>query len=300
VSRRWIQQRERGTPFALELILWIAKRLGRRWTRPLLYPLTGYFLLTARDQRRASRDYLQRVFGHKPRWWHIARHFHCFAATLLDRVYLLTDQHQYFDIKVHNAETLMKRVRLSQGCVLLGSHLGSFEVLRALAVKQHFPLKVLMYRAHNQVIIRLLDALDPEVAGTVIPLGEPDALLKASEYIQQGYLVGMLGDRIGASDKVTYCRFLGAETAFAAGPLLLAATVKAPVILCFGLYRGSNRYDIHFELLAEQVTLNRRHRAEETQRLMERYVERLEHYVRHTPYNWFNFYDYWRKDLSSP
>jgi predicted LPLAT superfamily acyltransferase len=26
---------------------------------------------------------------------------------------------------------------------------------------------------------------------------------------------------------------------------------------------------------------------------MRRYVERLEHYCRLAPFNWFNFYDYW-------
>jgi predicted LPLAT superfamily acyltransferase len=28
--------------------------------------------------------------------------------------------------------------------------------------------------------------------------------------------------------------------------------------------------------------------------LLLRYVERLEHYCRLAPYNWFNFYDFWR------
>jgi len=26
---------------------------------------------------------------------------------------------------------------------------------------------------------------------------------------------------------------------------------------------------------------------------VQKYVERLEHYCRLAPYNWFNFYDYW-------
>jgi predicted LPLAT superfamily acyltransferase len=28
--------------------------------------------------------------------------------------------------------------------------------------------------------------------------------------------------------------------------------------------------------------------------LFQRYADRLEHYCRVAPYNWFNFYDFWR------
>ena len=50
-----------------------------------------------------------------------------------------------------------------KGAILLGSHLGSFEVLRALGVMERsFPLKVLMDTAHNQNITRFFDALNPD------------------------------------------------------------------------------------------------------------------------------------------
>jgi predicted LPLAT superfamily acyltransferase len=35
-------------------------------------------------------------------------------------------------------------------------------------------------------------------------------------------------------------------------------------------------------------------RAEEIDKMMRRYVARLEHYCRLAPYNWFNFYDFWK------
>ena len=66
-----------------------------------------------------------------------------------------------------------------------------------------------------------------------------------------------------------------------------------PVILFFGLYRGGKHYEIYFEHFADDVILNRDHRAEDIQNWMQRYVERLEHYARLAPYNWFNFYPFW-------
>jgi predicted LPLAT superfamily acyltransferase len=77
---------------------------------------------------------------------------------------------------------------------------------------------------------------------------------------------------------------------------LLAALTGCPVILFFGLYRGNNRYDAHFELLAERIDLDRCHRQEQLAEWAQRYADRLEHYARLAPYNWFNFYDYWAED----
>jgi predicted LPLAT superfamily acyltransferase len=75
----------------------------------------------------------------------------------------------------------------------------------------------------------------------------------------------------------------------------LASILKVPVILFFGHYRGDNRYEVHFELFAEAVTINRRYRDQEVQQWTQRYADRLEHYCRLAADNWFNFYDFWEE-----
>jgi predicted LPLAT superfamily acyltransferase len=291
---RWTALPERGTPTSLRVIAWIAVRIGRGAARLLLYPVTLYFLITARAARRISYQYLKRGRGSSARFWHVFRHFHCFAATILDRVYLLRGEFERFRVTVHGKELLQRQIETGKGSILLGSHLGSFEVLRALGVMQRgFPLKVLMDTVHNQNITRFFDALNPRIAGTVIAPDRPDTLIRVKESLDSGYFVGMLGDRVFGGDKTTQCQFLGAPATFPAGPILLAAMMRCPVILFFGLYRGGNRYEIYFEHFADVIALERDRRAEETQLWMQRYAERLEHYARLAPYNWFNFYPFW-------
>ena len=174
-TRRWTDLPERGTPTMLRLIHWTATAVGRWAARLLLYPTTLYFVLSAHTARRMSYQYLKRVRGRPAHSWHVFRHFHCFAATILDRVYLLTGAFHHFEIKFHDREILHQQVESGQGCILLGSHLGSFEVLRALGVtRAEFPLKVLMDVVHNENITRYLDALNPEIASTVIVPDRPD------------------------------------------------------------------------------------------------------------------------------
>jgi predicted LPLAT superfamily acyltransferase len=293
-AESWTALPERGTPASLQLVGWIATHIGRWAARLLLYPITFYFVITAKAVRQISYEYLKRVQGDSFHWWHVFRHLHCFAATILDRLYLLRGEFQRFDVKIHGKEILYLQMEQGQGCILLGSHLGSFEVLRALGVIQrNFPLKVLMDTSHNRNITRFFDALNPVVAGTVIAPDRPDTLLAIKESLDAGFFIGTLGDRLASGDKTTRCQFLGAPAAFPIGPIVLAATMRCPIILFFGLYRGGNRYEIYFEHFASEISLDRNRRAEEIQRWVQRYADRLEHYTRSAPYNWFNFYPFW-------
>ena len=293
-SPRWVELPERGTPALLRLTGWIALHIGRLPARLLLYPITLYFVLTGNAARAASRDYLSRVRNRPARWWQVFRHFYCFAATILDRVYLLKGEFDQFEVTVHQREILHRQIETGRGCILLGSHLGSFEVLRALGVtQQEFPLKVLMDIEHNEHITTFLDSLNREIAATVIVPDRPDTLLRVKESLDAGYLIGILGDRPISDGKTTQCDFLGARATFPAGPILLAAMMHCPIILFFGIYRGGNRYDIYFEKLADEVILNRERRTEEIQLWVQRYVKRLENFALLAPFNWFNFYPFW-------
>jgi predicted LPLAT superfamily acyltransferase len=280
----------------LHLIRWIALHLGRGTARLVLYPITLYFLLFTPLARRASRNYLQRVSEQPVRWWHIARHIHHFSATILDRVFLLTGKFSKLDIQVHGLDLVEKQLALGNGCILLGSHVGSFEVLRALAISKHqIPVKILMQEEHNEMITRLLHALNPVIADSIIQLGRPDVLLEVHEYLQQGYLIGMLGDRVVDSHKTTRCKVLGAEATLPTGPMLAASVLAAPIVLFFGIYNGGNRYDIYFEEFSDKISISRKDRDHDLQYWVQKYSDRLTYHAQQSPYNWFNFYDFWGK-----
>ena len=87
--------------------------------------------------------------------------------------------------------------------------------------------------------------------------------------------------------------FLGGEAAFPRGPFRVAMLLQRPVVLMAGVYRGGNRYEVFFEVLATPPESRPRDGEAWVDAAMRRYVERLEHYCRDAPYNWFNFYDFW-------
>jgi len=293
IKERWVSQRERGSPRLIRLIAWIGLRLGRPPARLLLYPITLYFLLFSATSRRASRDYLPRVLGRRATLRDLFRHHHCFAATVLDRLFLLAGQHQRFEVTLHGEEAIAGPLAGGRGCILLGAHLGSFEVLRTLGQARELPVNILMYEKNAAKVNAVFDALNPAMKQRVIPIGQPDSLLAVKECLARGELVGILGDRRVDGEKTVTCRLLGGEVALPAGPVLLASLLHAPVVLCFGIYRGGRRYDLHFETLAERLELPRGQRMEAAAQWMQRYADRIEGQCRRHPFNWFNFYDYW-------
>ncbi len=299
----WKQRPEGGGRFAIWLIRSVGRHGGRALGRACLYPITAYFLARRGPERRASRQWLSRIDGRPASLLAVARHIHTFAATILDRIFLLSGQLHRFDIRVHGLEQLEGRLDAGRGVLLFGSHLGSFEVLRVLARNRpDVGLRVVLDKGHNPAMTELLDALDPKIAATVIDGGQAGTtiLLAIQEAVSQGQMVALLVDRAQPGEPALAVPFVGRDAPFPLAPWQIAAVLGAPVVLAFGLYRGGNRYDLHFEAFSDGEAVPRTRRKAHVAALIGRYAARLEHHARHAPYNWFNFYDYWPEIPDEP
>lgn len=293
----WLAVPERGSRVAIGLITALTLALGRRATRWLLYPICLYFYAFSPRARRASRAYLARILGRGPDASDVLRHFHTFAATLHDRLFFVRGRFDAFDVALQGGGEVDRLLGRGSGCLLLGSHLGSFEVLRMFGrFSRDYRINIVMHEANDANTRRALARLAPEFSDRVIHPGNPDAMLRVKECLDRGEIVGMLGDRPFGEGKTRACHFLGAMAPFPLGPWLLAAMLGVPVVLFFGLYRGGPRYEVMFEALSEGGAVPRAERLATAERWQERYIARLEHYARQAPYNWFNFYDFWNQE----
>jgi predicted LPLAT superfamily acyltransferase len=296
MSARWKQRPEGGGWFAIWLIRSISRYGGRAVGRVLLHPITLYFLLRRGPERRASRAWLGRALGRPATLRDVARHIHTFAATILDRVFLLSGELHRFDIAISGLEGLHAQLDGGRGVLLFGSHLGSFEVMRVLARKRpDIGVRVVLDKGHNPAMTQLLDALNPTVAATVIDAAQDGTaiMLEIQSALAAGQLVALLVDRAQPGEPSVAVPFMGGEARLPAAPWQVAAVLGAPVALAFGLYRGGNRYDLRFEPFSDGDAVPRARRAAHVAALIPRYAARLEHHARQAPFNWFNFYDYW-------
>jgi predicted LPLAT superfamily acyltransferase len=290
----WRDQQERSSLAFLKLMVWISLRLGRPVGRCVLSVVALYFLLFSARARSASRSYLREVMGRPIRMIDQYRHFYAFASTIHDRIYLLNDQFDLYDIEATGTEELMQEAQRAPGALLVGGHLGSFEVLRALGRgRSGFNVAMMMYEGNALKINATLEAINPKASQDIVSLGRMESMLEVRERLDSGYLVGMLADRFLGHNGQVNCDFLNKPAVFPLGPWRAAAMMRRPVFFMVGLYMGRNRYRIHFERLADFSQVPRGKREAAIERAAQDYADRLTHYCRLAPYNWFNFFDFW-------
>jgi predicted LPLAT superfamily acyltransferase len=280
VSTAWRNRSERGGQSPKRLIIWLALHVGRSFCRALLVPISAYFLATAPRARRASRQFLTRALGRRATLRDSFRHLFVFATTLLDRVFMLHGRHGDLEVAVTNEHIFAAAVAGGRGCLLLGSHLGSFELLGVVGGVDHgLAINMVMHLDVRAGMRELLAGAGYTIPYKVIELGQPDSMLRVKECLDRGEVVGMLADRVYGREATQELPFLGLTAHFSRSPFRLARITGAPVVMAFGLFKGGRRYEIVFEALDAPEPAP--------------YAAILERQARCFPYNWFNFYDFW-------
>ncbi len=301
-NAEWVRHRERGSLFLLKVMVFLSLRCGRRVSRVILYGIAAYFFLFAPSARRQSRRYLRLALGREPKPSDGFRQVLSFATTIHDRLYLINEQYDLFNITSEGEHNMLARAN-GKGSLLLGAHMGSFEVIHSLS-RQHSGLHVAMamYEENARKISGILAAINPKLEPDIVSLGQLDAMLNIAERLANGGYVGVLGDRTLGDEPVQAVTVLGKTAYLPTGPMRAAAILRCPVFFIAGLYRGKNNYHVVFEPVADfsASTVGSRNMA--VRAAIERYAAVLDKYCRSDPYNWFNFFDFWRppeKDASS-
>ena len=305
----WRRQPERGSVLGIRLLVHILDHLGREFLGFVLWPVCVYFALFATNARAASVAYLQRM-GLPTTFFAVVRHLWTFARVSVDRTLFLGGQTDQFDLHTHGHETIAALAHKSKegktrGALLLGAHLGSFEAMRALAVRYDFPVAVVADFGNARRINGIFAELHPNLHLDLIER-DPEKgtwMLEVKERTDQGRLVALLSDRVaegrpervhtGGYPRAVTVDFLGGRASFPTGAFIMAHVAKCPVYLVFAMFDGGRRYDAYCELLSERIELPRSDREGALVRYVQAYADRLAAHVELAPWNWFNFFDFW-------
>ena len=287
-----MRRAERGSPWLVRFMAWLSIAIGRGASRVVLRGIALYFMLTAGSARKHARAFLERALGRKPTFADEYRLFFAFSTTIHDRVFFLRDRFDLFDIDRQGADLFD-----DEGALLMGGHVGSFEVLRACA--RHMAKRRVAMAMHeeNPRVTRILgEVLGDDHSREVIALGRPQSMLELAARLDEGALVGVLADRTRGDEPTLRVDFLGAPAAFSIGPMRMAAALRRRAFFMSGVYRGGNRYEVRFEPLADFTDVDSLSRAQRDAKVREavaEYARRLERVARDAPDNWFNFHDFW-------
>ena len=143
-----------------------------------------------------------------------------FARATLDRLFFLQGRLAPFAITEHGHEHLEKLHRENRGALLIGSHLGSFEAMRAASRSTKLRLAIVVDDRSAARLGRVLRELSPDHDLHVIPV-DPTGFgtaLPVKAAIERGEIVGILADRASLDDtRNVFVDFLGAQAPLPAG-----------------------------------------------------------------------------------
>ena len=161
IKHQWIDQKERGSPKTIRLMIWLCQRKYKHIVGGLLYFIAAYFFLTSSANRKHSQAFYLAATGKKS-YLNYYTQLLCFSRSLVDRVSILLGNSENFNVKPEGREQLIEEAKKGNGLILLGSHLGNFEASKLL-IKAYEDLDVYIvaYYEHSQKIRSELDAINP-------------------------------------------------------------------------------------------------------------------------------------------
>jgi predicted LPLAT superfamily acyltransferase len=291
---RW-SGRTRGGYFGNWFFVQLIRVLGVRWAYVWLVFVAAYFTLAGRQAARSSVQFLERALGPRPFWKRPAlvyRHFFSFGVTLLDRLAVIMGRSR-IECRFEGEPMFMEYLDQGKGIILLGAHVGSWEIGGHLLGRLGKPVNVVVLEKEEARLRRLFDrALQAKQFCLLTTDGHPLRSIPIAAALRRGEIVGLLGDRaFGGMDLAV--PFLGGTAHFPVGPYLLAAASGAPIFQVFVVRERIGRYRFFTfppKLIGKELL---RAGPEALQPHVAQYAERLASVARQYPFQWFNLYPFW-------
>ena len=314
-SQQWFEVKEvGGSLWHFRFMLWITCHLPLRVVEFCTAVICFFFWLGASPVRQRSSAYLKRLFavrGKRMPFMATYKHVLSFALSMIEKLLGWRGA-----IKLNRVETqgddldkLVKQLDRGEGAFLICSHLGNMEMLRSLTgygeIHTHRQFKVfpVVDFSGTSKFNALLYELNPDLMNSVLDANKigVDSAVWMKEQIVAGNVVAIAGDRTSANSQGRNIEmdFLGDSANFPEGAFTLASILNAPVYFTFAIRKHDfdirTPYEMHVVKATTSFDCSRRERTGKIKDLVREYVQLLEKLSLRHPYQWYNFYNFWKK-----
>ncbi|MGB3223337.1 MAG: lysophospholipid acyltransferase family protein [Desulforhopalus sp.] len=274
------------------------KLFGQRGGYALLVPVIFIYVLCRRSIHRVTRSYLTNRFpgdGAVQNWLHTFKNIFSFGQVLVDRGWLGVKKKATIEGWVDGYDTLIELIHRRQGVVLLTAHVGNWQ--SALAHLGGLPVKVnaLMQYDQQAAAKHFFDLQGGQRSFEIIDAdGQFGGMVDAVAALGRGEIVTIMGDRYvrGTSSVVD---FFGNSVRVPDGAYMLAASAKAPVVILLAAKTGRKTYQLKMWDHFYPEFQSRDERSGMLQECSTRFIRAVEEYLKIYPYQWYNFYDFWKQ-----
>lgn len=307
MSRQWYEVSQHHN-LGYRLVFFMIKICPAVFVRFLAFPIGFFYFLFRKDTRSVSKKFLSKCFGRKARGSEVARHIISFALNLVENIQSWTGAFTIKDLSFSGdgASELIDNINNYKGTVILISHLGNAQMLKALAsfresgTKRKVSVTTISDVNVSGGFYSMLNEINPDYSFNQISTDDigPDTILLLQERLEKGETVVIAGDRMSAhSGRSLTIPFLGEGANFPYGVYLLVALLNQPTYFVNGIRHKDFSLYPKYEMIIRKNQVDfdcgRKEREKRIELTAENYARNLESLAKLYPYQWYNFFDFW-------
>ena len=288
---RW-EGKSKGTPLGYRIFAFILGNVGLYPAYFLLvFVVFYYFLFAPKPSRHSYLFFRDRCgFGRLKSVGMVYWSYFMLGQSLIDRVAVMAGFSKKFTSTSNGSENIMKMAEMKRGAILLGAHLGNWEIAGHFISRYDTVVNILMFDGEHEQIKNYLDSVTGGKRFKVIPIKtDLSHVYLMSEALMRGETICMHADRFLPGNRTMAIPFFGEDALFPMGPFQLVRALKAPFTYMYGVKNGAAHYDFYARPVREVTDFAN------IEAMMTDYVNDLESMVRKCPGQWFNYYDFWAK-----
>ena len=308
-GKHWSEQKEHFHRWQMSFILTLVRFLPGVLVRIVAVPIGFFYWMASGKQRKAISEYLSRI--NSGRCCCTLKVFLAFAITVIEKVESWAGKIKFGKIAFQKDDIneIWKSLEQNRGALLICSHLGNMELLRAIAdcdqigISRRVPIISVVDFAITSGFNQMLKEMNPSSMLHLISADDvgPDTMIQLQEHIASGGIVVIAGDRspAGNPERIFELDFLGKSAQFPQGPFVIASLLDVPTYFVFAMRQGTvsvqANYNMHIHRSSVAFACGRSERQLRIKVLAEEFVRYLEKYCKKYPYQWYNFYEFWEK-----
>ena len=298
VAARKIDVKHRGNALGFWFFRQQLKFFGLRGAYFLLSGVALYYLLFDMDARRRAMAYVGRRFPNAGFFGKVNAVYRLFlnqGQHLIDYYASMSGAVQ-FDLRLENKDIIHKVGSAREGCVLLTSHVGNWQIAMPAFAQVDKKVYLIMRPEDNRAVANSfgVDRENSQIQ-LISPEGDFGGAIEIVKAIHDGAIISMMGDRRYNFDSVKVPSFLGAPASFPYGAFHIAATCKVPVVVFLSAKTGPQQYTVSISRMIYPVYKEGRPKKDQIADWVQEYAEVLEEFVIKYPYQYFIFNDVWKE-----
>ncbi len=219
------------------------------------------------------------------------KQYHKFTDVYIHR-FIRFDQKDIEYVK-EGWEYLEEAVQKKTGAILLMSHIGNWELAVQTLNKKGLPIMLYLGAKHKEqmeyIQKKFLVKSGIRIVATSEDKKSPFALIEGINFLREGGIVSMAGDRLWGEQSYVTVNFLGHEARLPDTPHLFALMTGAPLFTFFVYQEAVGKYHIKVSPERYVFAATRADRKKAVQESAQAYAADLARFAAEHPFEWHHF-----------